>query len=270
MRLDETYSKDKIHDAWESIYRGNHLLDKRNDQIMDRIMNYLQPAVDAKFLDAGCGIGDHTARIVRRGYECLGVDISMTILERAEKRMQSLGLGERARFKRVPLEDLSLDDETFDVIHCRGVLMHIPDWKKALGCLCAVLRPGGHIVIFENNVKALYSRMYLFARGLFKGRVASSRTDTEGGTELWTLEDGTPFVVRMANINALNAALREFGVDPVYRFTTSLIGIEEFPAGWIRNAAIRLNIGSFRLSVPPALCKGNVIIAKKRAARDAR
>ncbi len=265
MRLDTTYAMPEIHDKWESIYRGNLLLDRAYDQIIDRIMAYIQPAPGAMFLDAGCGIGDHTARIARRGYQCVGVDISPTILERAKDRMQACGLNSRVRFVCQALEDMSLSGEVFDVVHCRGVLMHIPDWKRALRSVCAVLRPGGHIVILENNVKALYSRAYLFARGLFKNRVASRLVETEDGAELWTVENGTPFVARMANINALIEALRESNVEPVRKFSTSLIGIEQFPSGWARNAVIHLNHLVFLLRFPPAICKGNAIIGKKAA-----
>src|SRR5262245_46763356 len=105
---------------------------------MDRIMDYLRPRPGARFLDAGCGIGDHTARIARRGYECVGMDISPTILEKAEERMRAFGLSSRVRFTRQALEDMSLSGELFDVVHCRGVLMHIPEWKTALRSLCAV------------------------------------------------------------------------------------------------------------------------------------
>jgi ubiquinone/menaquinone biosynthesis C-methylase UbiE len=263
VRLDTTYALPEIHDKWESIYRGNPLLDRGYDQILDRIMAYIHPAPGAMFLDAGCGIGDQAARIARRGYECLGVDISPSILEKAKDRMRAFGLNSRVRFVCQALEDLSVTGELFDVVHCRGVLMHIPDWKEALRNLCAVLRPGGHIVILENNVKALYSRAYLFARGLFKNRVASRLVLTEDGAELWTDENGAPFVARMANIDALIEALRESKVELLHRFSTSLIGIEQFPSGWPRNAAIHLNNLVFLLRVPPAICKGNAIIGKK-------
>jgi len=263
VRLNSTYAKPEIHDKWESIYRGNPLLDRLNDQIMDRIIGCIQPAPGARFLDAGCGIGDHTARIARSGYECIGIDISPTILQKAKERIRAFGLSSRVSFVCQALEDMTPNGDLFDVVHCRGVLMHIPDWRKALGSLCAALKPGGHIVILENNVKALYCRAYLFVRRFFKNRAASRVVETEGGVEFWTDEDGTPFVARIANIEELNEALHEFQVEPVHRFSTSFIGIELFPAGWPRNAVIRLNHLAFLLRIPPAICKGNAIIGKK-------
>jgi len=264
VRLDKTYARSQIHDRWEVIYRGNPPLDRLNDLIMDRIMGCIQPSPGAKVLDAGCGIGDHTARMARRGYECVGIDISPTILQKADEKIRALGLSSRVRFVCQALEDMSLNGDLFDVVHCRGVLMHIPDWKTALKSLCGALRPGGHIVILENNAEALYSRAYLAIRSLCRHRVASRLVQTESGTELWTDENGTPFLARIANIDALNDALCEFNVEPLHRFATSLVGVEQLPAGWLRNAAIRVNTAACMLRVPPAICKGNAVVGRKR------
>src|SRR5688572_1261363 len=117
MRLNDTYAKSEIHDQWESIYRGNPLLDRLNDLIMDRIMDCVQPAPGARFLDAGCGIGDHSVRIARKGYDCVGIDISPTILQTAEERIRALGLSSRVRFVCQPLEGMSLNGDLFDVVH---------------------------------------------------------------------------------------------------------------------------------------------------------
>jgi 2-polyprenyl-3-methyl-5-hydroxy-6-metoxy-1,4-benzoquinol methylase len=264
VRLNRTYASSQIHDRWEALYRSNPLLDALNDLVVDRILGYTQPPPGAKVLDAGCGIGDHTARFAYAGYECVGIDISPTILQQADAKLRALGLSSRVRFMCQALEDMSLTGELFDVVHCRGVLMHIPDWKAALRSLCNALRPGGHIVILENNVKSLYSRAYLGFRWLQRHRVASRLVETDGGSELWTTENGTQFVARFASIDALNEALREFGVVPVHRFTTSLVGIELLPAGWLRNTAIRVNKAACVLRIPPMISKGNAVIGWKR------
>jgi len=261
--LDKTYGRTQIHDRWEAVYRGNPLLDRLNDQIMDRIIACIRPPFGARVLDAGCGIGDHTARLARKGLDCVGIDISPGILAKAQDRIGVLGLSSRVRFVCQALEDMSLGGETFDVVHCRGVLMHIPDWKAALRSLCTALKPGGHIVILENNVNALYSRAYLWLRRLRSHRVASRLVETEGGVELWTDENGTPFVARIANIDALSNALREFRVEPLHRFTTSLVAIEQMPEGWLRDVAIRVNTAACTLRIPPVIGKGNAVIGRK-------
>ena len=81
---------------------------------------------------------------------------------------------------------------------------------------------------------------------------------------MWTDEGGRPFVARIAKIDALTGALREFGIEPSHRFATSFVGVEQLPAGWLRAAAIRVNEAAFRLRLPPAICKGNAIVGQKR------
>src|SRR6266571_6501490 len=153
--LKGTYASLEIHEAWESVYRHNHLQDKFNDHMLDRVMAYLNLPSNALFLDAGCGIGDHSLRIAKKGYRCIGVDLSECILEKAERKIETSGLRSKVAFICQGLENLSFKDNTFDAVYCRGVLMHIPNFSKALSHLCRVLKPRGRIVIMESNHTSL-------------------------------------------------------------------------------------------------------------------
>src|SRR5947207_3223649 len=153
--LRTTYEDFSIHDRWRAIYRNNPRLDELNDRIMDRMLHYAAPPVGALFLDAGCGTGDHSIRIARRGYECFSVDLSDTILRQAEKNIQQQGLSSKVHLSCQALENLSFADNTFDCVHCRGVLMHVPDWQAAVANLCRVLKPGGKLVIVEGSKASL-------------------------------------------------------------------------------------------------------------------
>ena len=151
MRLKETYESNPIHDQWESVYRTNPIQNRFNDQIMDRLIGLFEPSPGALFLDAGCGTGDHSIRIAARGFHCVGIDISETILAKARQNAANLGLGKEVLFSSQSLEDLAIADCRFDIVHCRGVLMHIPEWEKALEHLCRILKPGGTLIITLDN-----------------------------------------------------------------------------------------------------------------------
>jgi ubiquinone/menaquinone biosynthesis C-methylase UbiE len=155
MILRQTYARQKIHSQWESVYRGDRILKRFNDKCIDKILNHVCPTRDALFLDAGCGTSDHTLRIADRGYRCWGVDLSETVLEIAREDAAKRGLAPRPSFEGQSFEDLRFADDTFDAIYCRGTLMHIPLWVKALANLCRVLKPGGRIDIMESNHKSL-------------------------------------------------------------------------------------------------------------------
>ncbi len=262
-QLKETYQRGDIHDQWESIYRGNPLLDRVNDRLMDRIVGALGVPQGGTVLDAGCGVGDHTIRIAKRGYRCVGIDISRLILARAQGRVSREGLTDRVELVALGLEDLPFPPDSFDAIHCRGVLMHIPDWPRALSNLCRVLKPGGRIVILEDNDASLHAALVLAVRRLPWRRSGSTLVRSPGGLEFWSTEKGNPFVARMANIAALKRELEKNGVVLRERFPTSLADITLFPSGWPRNTAIRLNRLAVHAGVPARLCKGNALIAEK-------
>ncbi len=266
--LKKTYERSEIHEEWESLYRGNPLLDRINDRLMDRIIRALRVPAGSTVLDAGCGVGDHTLRIARRGYRCVGVDISRHILAQARVRVSREGLAGRAQLLCLALEDLPFPPDTFDAIHCRGVLMHVPDWQRALSNLCRVLKPGGRIAILEDNDRSLHAALVLAARGVPWRRSKSALVRSPDGLQFWSSEDGAPFVYRMANIDALGRRLRQDRVVVVERFPTSLIDISLVPSGWPRNAAIRLNQLATVAGVPATLCKGNGLVAEKQSPSD--
>jgi ubiquinone/menaquinone biosynthesis C-methylase UbiE len=137
MQLKQTYEQASIHKAWDTAYRSSSMQDSFNERIMDRLMLYLEPAPGALFLDAGCGKANHTFRIVRRGYRCIGVDLSEHVIGECRQKAMELGFQDRVLFVCEGLEAISFPDNTFDGIHCRGVLMHIPNYERALSELWA-------------------------------------------------------------------------------------------------------------------------------------
>jgi ubiquinone/menaquinone biosynthesis C-methylase UbiE len=263
--LKDTYADPQIHDRWEDVYRGNPRLERLTNAILARALTLAGPAAGTLFLDAGCGIGAHTRRIAASGHRCVGVDISPHILRQAVQRSGAAGLGSQTAYACTALEALPFAPATFGMVHCRGVLMHIPDWGRALDNLCRVVKPGGCIIIIENNDRSLFARGLLAARSI-AGRFAQSQmVRTEGGVEFWSRENGRPFVVRLANVDALARRLEANGFETTARFGTSLLDVERVRAGWPRAAVVALNHTAFRLGVPAALCKGNVLIGRRRA-----
>jgi ubiquinone/menaquinone biosynthesis C-methylase UbiE len=261
MELKTTYADRAIHEKWESVYRFSRFQNDLNDRIMDRIMRLLQPAPGSLFLDAGCGTGDHSARIGRHGLRCIGVDISETILQDARQRVAKRGLDERVSFRAEKLEQLNFPDGSFDFIHCRGVLMHIPDWERALGELCRVLKPGGKLVVIESNLSSIEARLVRMVRRVSQRK--SRLVETPGGWEFWSERDGNPFVARIANIDYLLELLELMNVKIGRRFSTEFWDINRFPRGLVRNGVVAFNRFWFSLGLPAFLSVGNAIVAEK-------
>ncbi len=167
-------------------------------------------------------------------------------------------------FQNESLERLSFADNTFDAVHCRGVLMHIPRWDAAVAELCRVLKPGGRIAIMENNTVSLEQVLrHVAAKELRPSR--ARLVDTPGGIEAWSDENGEPFVVRTARISALAAELARHGVNVRAQWSMEFWGIGRFPAGFLRNSAIRFNHAYFALGLPAGLSMGLCLIGEKRS-----
>ena len=98
-------------------------------------------------LDFGCGLGRFAQPLARHFENYTGVDISAPMLTQAEQLNRDCT---RCRFVLNTAEDLRIfGNESFDLVHSRYVLQHLPSRKFVVGYLrelVRVLRPGGLLV----------------------------------------------------------------------------------------------------------------------------
>jgi SAM-dependent methyltransferase len=261
MLLKETFARPEVHDQWESVYRNDPKLDRFNGALLDRIVAELPGPAAARVLDAGCGVGYHTLAFARRGYSCVGVDLSPVVLEQAVRNRDEAGLHDRASFACQALEELAFADGSFEVVHCRGVLMHVPDWQAALRQLCRVVKPGGRLVVIEGCSTSLEAWLVRLLRSFRRAR--SEVRDAPGGLEFWAEKEGLPIVTRVARISALGREMADCGLTLRRRFATEFWDVNRFPAGLLRRLAIGFNRLSFAARVPASLSMGNALIAAK-------
>lgn len=108
------------------------------------------PSPPVALLDAGCGTGGMLRRVSESAAvpRLAGMDASPIALDCCGRR------GLRGRIVRASLDDPPFADESFDMILSLDVLYHsgVRDDREALARLCALLRPGGVIIL---NLPAL-------------------------------------------------------------------------------------------------------------------
>lgn len=112
------------------------------------LLPYLRPG--RRLLDFGCGPGTISvglAEAIAPG-EMHGVDMDESQIEWARSVAASRGQ-ENAIFHVGDVTDLEFEDNSFDVAHCRSVLMHVPDTAAVLSEVKRVLKPGGLIACRE-------------------------------------------------------------------------------------------------------------------------
>ena len=263
--LTGTYQDPQLHNDWTAIYRDNALQQRFNSEMLDRFLSFLQLRPGSVFLDAGCGRGDHAIRLLQRGYRGVGIDISGTVLRRAQEHV-AVHCDERSKFQLVRgcLEMLPFADCTFDFVHCRGVLMHVPDWKAALTNLCRVLKPNGCVLVMENNERSFQTKVLLAARALIK--TSSRMTRTKEGLEFWSVINGQPFLVRVANTEHIKALIQDCGVKPLCMLSAGFFDIGRIPFSWARNLAIEFNRAYAAAHLPARLSSGVALLGRKVAA----
>src|SRR6185503_20035959 len=54
-------------------------------QFLDALLNHLNPAAHAAFLDLACGSGRHSIYLASKGYEVTGIDLSDELIEKAKE-----------------------------------------------------------------------------------------------------------------------------------------------------------------------------------------
>ena len=256
-----TLAMPDVHQNWETLYRtqGNS---RFYELAMDKIVNYLEAPRGSAILDAGCGNCSHSIRLAQRGFHCYSVDFSPERLSAARINVNNHNLQNLVTISREDLTYLSLSNNSMEYIFCWGVLMHIPDMPRAVSELCRVLKPGGQIVIQEDN---MYSLQGLLPYVLRKVSGNDKLNKTPAGIEYWIDTTAGPLIVRKANMGFLINLLKQNGVDVKERwpgqFTEAYTHLAESNfcklVHWCNEVW-------FRYIHIPQLAFGNILIGEKK------
>jgi arsenite methyltransferase len=105
----------------------------------------------ATVVDLGCGAGTDlliAAQMVGPEGKAIGIDMTASMLERARKSAEEMGLG-NVELHEGLIESLPLDDESVDVVISNGVIDLIPDKEAVFSEIDRVLKPGGRLQIAD-------------------------------------------------------------------------------------------------------------------------
>lgn len=95
-----------------------------------------------RVLEIGCGRGVGIEILLSLGAaQVVGFDLDPKMVELAQKRIARYG--NRVQVFVGDAEKVDLPDASFDAVVDYGILHHVPDWRKALGEITRLLKPGG-------------------------------------------------------------------------------------------------------------------------------
>ncbi len=104
---------------------------------------------DLHVLDIGTGPGFFSIILAERGYHVSAVDYTPEMLDQARRNAGMLG--SKIRYQLMNAEDLTFEDNTFDVIISRNLTWNLPHPDQAYRHWTRVLKKGGLFLNFDAN-----------------------------------------------------------------------------------------------------------------------
>ena len=124
------------------------------DRLIDAFVELSALAPGARVADLGCGSGTFTALLERKGYDCVGLDISTKLLVVGRRKYPGI------EFVEGDIERLPFPDASFDGVLLSGVVHHFPDPSRCAAEVWRVLRPKGRFVAFDPNRRNPFMWLY--------------------------------------------------------------------------------------------------------------
>lgn len=197
----------------------------RNDAEAERAVELIRRTVRLepgwRVLDVACGAGRHARAFDAAGSQCIGVDLSRTLL-RLARRVTAAPLV-RADMRELPIRPGSMD-LTVNLFTSFGYFETDREHRVALDEMCGALRSGGWFVIDYLNAPRVRDTLIPLEHALLGGVHAEvTRTVEEDGAVVVkriVTEDGRRFRerVRLFSPGDLSSMLADCGVVVRHRF----------------------------------------------------
>jgi SAM-dependent methyltransferase len=172
------------------------LLARVLEPLTKRLLDVLRLRPDSHCLDVGCGIGETTRLIARYlGPQggCTGIDQDAALINVAQP---GLSTGDRLTFRVCDATQLPFEDETFDFVFTRYLLLHVQEALTVLREMIRVARKGAVVAAQEGD--------FMFDQCCYPDRWAYRRLN-----DIW----GAVFANAMVG-RQLVALFREAGCRP--------------------------------------------------------
>ncbi|AUP77992.1 16S rRNA (cytosine(1402)-N(4))-methyltransferase [Flavivirga eckloniae] len=122
-----------------------NLTRKADPFLTQQLLHHLNPKKNGIYLDIGCGTGNYTNELQKKGFQFIGIDPSEKMLEEARSKNKDI------EWKIGTAEHSGLPDNYVDGIVGSLTIHHWTDLKTAFLELKRVLKPNGNMVIFTST-----------------------------------------------------------------------------------------------------------------------
>ena len=171
---EETTKREEVREMFDNIAPAydklNHILSMQIDKIwranvVKRVVAKLSGENNPQILDVATGTGDLALAMARRvpHARVVGVDPSSGMLEVAAEKIAREGLDHRVSIEVQSAEELTFEDEQFDVVTAAFGVRNFGDLDRGIEQMVRVTKSGGVVIVLEFSTptnpifKALYN-----------------------------------------------------------------------------------------------------------------
>lgn len=123
---------------------------KADGYLTERLLKLLSPHPTGLYLDIGCGTGNYTVQLQKKGYRFVAIDPSVEMLKKAKLKSQEVDW--RIGFA----ENTGLETASIDGIIATLTIHHWTDLSKAFHEMSRVLKKDRKIVIFTSTPEQMH------------------------------------------------------------------------------------------------------------------
>ena len=207
---------------------------------------YLEDVRGLKILDLGCGYGDLSVLLLKRGAEYVaGIDISEKYIDYANRRAKAEGFEDnRVLFRVMDAHELTFDEGAFDLVVGSGVLHHL-NIEVSLGEVNRVLKVGGRALFKEPLAANPLLKLFRFLTP--NARTIDERPLTKDDLALianhWDVRSSYYGIISSPVAMLTSIVLRPYPDNYLLRVSDYLErNLNRIPALWPYNQYVLLNL----------------------------
>ena len=125
------------------LYRQKHMLVLIESLMLDSSRTHIA--------DIGCGTGDMTNALAKKGFRLSASDIANNMVNIAKEKNKDFINSGLVDIITADAESLPYNDKSFDLVILSGVIEYLPDDEKWMNEAKRVVKPGGYLLLNVTN-----------------------------------------------------------------------------------------------------------------------